>query len=1130
MRAMGYGLVSAAALAAGLAHGASAQVEVTESTSDPIETATADNGAPADVTINSGVTVEPDTGTALTINSSNQVTNSGLLQVQDADGAIGALLLGGNTGGFTNAASISILEDFTPDDLDGDGDLDTPDGVSGSGRAQGSGRVGILVEGDTPFVGDVTNTGVITVEGNNSAGVRLDGDLTGSYLSSVTTSTTDDEGNITTTRDDGQITVIGDNSFGVDVQGDVTGDVTVDIVSVRGENTVGVQTTGDIGGALLIEGGATSTGFRETVRRSREDDRALLDADDLTEGGSAVAVGGDVGGGFEITGFRGDETDEDGDGFFDNVAPTGSATTYGEAPAVLISTEINPETDSIVIGETADGYGFINRGAVRGRGINDDVDATAILIEGSSASETVTIEGGIAAGPASEISAQVFSSDATALEIGPHVSAERLYNEGSMFAQIQTVDRETAPDGDPRPQAVVIDIDATSSLTSLVNDGGINATVFGFVEFNDIEDDSDDEVIGEGDAFAIRDASGTLTSIENAGTISAVSADQSGLTVAFDGSAATSDIVFNQLRRATEVIDNTSEDDPDAEPTYAVRQQPQTQGDVYFGSGNDQLTVTAGNITGDTIAFGDGADQLTINAGTFVDNEGVTTDEDVLVAGAITDTDGDLAIDLIDGQLQFTNTGAINITSLSVGGEGELILEVDARQADEVANALLIASEAVSFEDGAQLRSNVSGIVTNEIVVALVSADTLTVEGDAAALLSPDTSFLYEASLATNPTDANTLVLTLQRRSAAELGIDSVEAAAYEPLVQAAAQDEEFGTVLSAASNETEFLGIYSQFLPDYSDATLQFAIAMQDISTGAVGNRLNAVREGRDAAGSVWIQEAITYIDREAAVGNPGYRGYTIGFAGGVDRPLGPFYALGVNFMASSSQFESPDGFDEPLIYNSFGGGIYAASKAGPLLLDINAGAGFNTYESVRVLRSQDVIEGTDFFRVARADWNGTFTSGSARLSAPFQVGRLTVTPAISADYVRLDEDSFEESGAEGANLLREDRFLELGSATATLDFGAKFVDRRRNAFWSPQLRVGFREELFSTTGLTIAQFVSSDPFVLDVMQMEGSGLVAGFSLTAGSEFTSFSLNYDADIRDDLARHTGSATFRLEF
>ena len=158
-----------------------------------------------DVTIDAGVTITTTTtDPAVTLNSDNTITNSGVILIEDVDNATAVEIQGGNTGSYTQSGAISVIEDFTPADLDDDLVPDEP-------FASGTGRTGILISGASPFVGNVTLETVssVVVEGNNSFGIRLaeTAGLTGN-LSAL-----------------GVIGVTGDNSVGVSVESRIIGAV-----------------------------------------------------------------------------------------------------------------------------------------------------------------------------------------------------------------------------------------------------------------------------------------------------------------------------------------------------------------------------------------------------------------------------------------------------------------------------------------------------------------------------------------------------------------------------------------------------------------------------------------------------------------------------------------------------------------------------------------------------------------------------------------------------------------------------------------------------------------------------------------------------------------------------------------
>src|SRR5579875_1129325 len=100
-------LFAAAALAplcvAALQGSAQAQTTISNSRTTPIATSTANNGQPSDVVIASGGSISVSgTTPAVTLDSSNTVTNQGAISIKDVDDATGVLVEGGNTGSMHN--------------------------------------------------------------------------------------------------------------------------------------------------------------------------------------------------------------------------------------------------------------------------------------------------------------------------------------------------------------------------------------------------------------------------------------------------------------------------------------------------------------------------------------------------------------------------------------------------------------------------------------------------------------------------------------------------------------------------------------------------------------------------------------------------------------------------------------------------------------------------------------------------------------------------------------------------------------------------------------------------------------------------------------------------------------------
>jgi hypothetical protein len=192
---------------------------ISTATTTPVVTSNASNGSAGDVTITSGGSITVTAGqTAVTVDSSNNVTNGGVIATNDADNVTGILLQGGFAGDITNNGAINLLESYTQTDTDSDGDLD---GL----LAIGTNRNGIWLQAGPAFTGDILNAGSITIEGQNSAAIRLDAQLVGDLIINRNTSTI----------------VTGDNGVGVAINGGASGGVDGDVrlsgnLTVRGEN------------------------------------------------------------------------------------------------------------------------------------------------------------------------------------------------------------------------------------------------------------------------------------------------------------------------------------------------------------------------------------------------------------------------------------------------------------------------------------------------------------------------------------------------------------------------------------------------------------------------------------------------------------------------------------------------------------------------------------------------------------------------------------------------------------------------------------------------------------------------------------------------------------------------------
>ena len=197
-------------------------------------------------------------------------------------------------------------------------------------------------------------------------------------------------------------------------------------------------------------------------------------------------------------------------------------------------------------------------------------------------------------------------------------------------------------------------------------------------------------------------------------------------------------------------------------------------------------------------------------------------------------------------------------------------------------------------------------------------------------------------------------------------------------------------------------------------------------------------------------------------------FRGFGFGFASGIDTSWGPFHTVGANLAFASSQVEDVLGVDEDLDVVTYQVGAYAGAEKNNFSLDLYAGAGYSDIESNRLVRFGN------FSGTSRAEWNATHYNGSARLGYTAELGeQFWVRPTVGFDYLRLEEDSFRETGQAGIALGVEGRTSERAGATALLNVGALFNGNR--TWIRPSLRAGFRTDFISDPILTEFQFILS-------------------------------------------------------
>ena len=513
-------------IAAGVCQAQSTPTEITTAITTPVRTSTINNGQPNDLDIAAGGSVTPTaSGVAVTLDSNNSVSSEGAISFSNVDNAIGLQIDAGFTGSVNLTGSITVSETYTAP-------TSTITGIQYGDWASGGNRTGVLVTGAGVFNGSITDTGTMTVQGNNSFGIVINAPITGDLM--MLTVTPPVAPATTPTVASGSISVTGNNVIGLDItpSGGVQGvggpgDDGIRITSIlaRGQGAQAVVIDGAVAGTVNVSGGVSSTGYFSVTRPSAPNISVQYPASDFQQGGPAINIGANIGGGLILSSppqpLSTTNLDQDNDGVPDAVQGTASVTSNGAAPAL----QIGSTTQTVELGEVGTGanaYGLVNQGSVVANGVYDQlftpflpgpVSATALQI-GVVGGQAVTLDGGLH--NTGSILATAYQADATAIHILSGGNLAALVNDGSIAAtsiQINSATTVTPANGStpavPAPVPVTVTgilIDPGAGVTSITNSQTISASLSG------------SGGVG-GSVAGIVDRSGSVTSVENSGNI-----------------------------------------------------------------------------------------------------------------------------------------------------------------------------------------------------------------------------------------------------------------------------------------------------------------------------------------------------------------------------------------------------------------------------------------------------------------------------------------------------------------------------------------------------------------------------------------------------------------------------------
>ena len=871
--------------------------------------------------------------------------------------------------------------------------------------------------------GSIANSGTVYVEGLESYGVRFADGWSGSFENS------------------GTISVVGDNSIGI-LTGDIDGDFTVGgTVATVGAGSQVLVVDGDVDGALTIDGALTK------ARSYTDDDGSTqtLSRSQLRVASAAVEISGNVAGGILVDAppldLDDDNDDEDGDGIADDEEGSGAILSYGESPAMLIGS-----SEDIVIGggESRNGtYSLAIDGSVQAYGSYSTFDALGVVIGGEGG--TVTLSDGISVG--GTLRATTPDAAATALLVNEGVYAPALYNSGAISAVITST--------------------------------------------------------GEGSAVAVRDLSGTLSLVENTGYITVTGASEDE-TVALDLSHNSSGVTILQYLNEVDADAYAEElEDEDYDPSSPTL-YASIVGDIVTGSGDDLIDASTGRIKGATY-FGAGDDTLLLsgtaeyvgkvysqggalaltlsdsaNFSGLIDAAGGQADlliQDSAVFSGYSANADQLSVTVEGGLLEAAEGETFAIDELTVGEAGAIGVVVDS---DDATSSTFVVN-SVSFASGAGVQVAIDDVLGAEGTYTVLTADSMT-GADGLTLQTDVLPLIYTADLDVSDT---AIAVTIDRRTAADLGLTAVQSAAYDAILTAAENDDYLAQSILQSAAVADLQGQFDALLPDYDGGVFDFVIRSSALASRRITERIGYFKEWPTG---VWL-EPIYFRGSSDGADTAGFSNNGWGLSGGWEKRLGNVYAglsgSWVSGSTSTGDYQSTD-------ITKYEAGLHVRLQQGDFNAFARAGYYWASADFTGTFTGE--IDDTEFTYGSTADWSGHGYTGTLGMSYGVDLDpAFTLRPKVVLDYYRLDEDGYQTTADSDAIALTvEDRSSDRLAVTPSLTASFRLTNEPEDEEpLTVELEGGYRSILGGSRGAVTASFDDGESFVLNPSALDGGWTV---------------------------------------
>jgi outer membrane autotransporter protein len=268
---------------------------------------------------------------------------------------------------------------------------------------------------------------------------------------------------------------------------------------------------------------------------------------------------------------------------------------------------------------------------------------------------------------------------------------------------------------------------------------------------------------------------------------------------------------------------------------------------------------------------------------------------------------------------------------------------------------------------------------------------------------------------------------------------------------------------------------------------------------------------------GGAWVQELNYGMVASGHDGLPGYKAWGLGVVGGYEAAASPLGIFGVTLGASSGEIRNDQSdANQHLIENMVELGGYWRVTKGAFSANARLAGDYLQMTSNRVVATSGTSS-AQFSGTAQGRWSGGGETGRLHASYEAHLGDVYLRPQVGADYFRLAEGGYSETGGGALDLQVSGRTSSRLSAFAGLAVGTVFAEGADNS-WGPEILLGYRDVVSQNLAATNGRFIAGgNAFTLAADNVNGGGPTARFSIKGENGAGGFAVEGGAEARDRL-------------